>query len=58
MKCPITQEDNKILMASNPDYQKNLGGTAQEVSINALGSWKLIKALMCLTIPGLVSDVL
>ena len=36
-------EDNKILMASNPDYQKNLGGTAQEVSINALGSWKLIK---------------
>lgn len=36
-------EDNKIMLNSNPDYEKNLGGTAQEVSINALGSWKLIK---------------
>lgn len=36
-------EDNKIMLSSNPDYEKNLGGTAQEVSINALGSWKLIK---------------
>lgn len=36
-------EDNKILMSANPDYQKNLGGTTQEVSINAIGSWNIVK---------------
>lgn len=34
--------DNAILNQSSPDYLSKLTGTEQEVSINALGSWKRI----------------